>query len=58
MDEETTNINIKSGKNHVYFYSEVVRDSTYELINCLRMNSWSIAGGTADKSMVESLGKI
>jgi len=36
MDEETTNINIKFDKNHVYFYSEVDRDSTYELINCLR----------------------
>jgi ATP-dependent protease ClpP protease subunit len=36
MDEETTNINIKWDKNHVYFYSEVDRDSTYELISCLR----------------------
>ena len=37
MDEETTNINIKWDKNHVYFYSEVDRDSTYELIECLRL---------------------
>ena len=28
--------NIRTEKNHVYFYSEVDRNSTYELIECLR----------------------
>jgi ATP-dependent protease ClpP protease subunit len=36
-DEPTpTSMKIRSDKNHVYFYSEVDRDSTYDLINCLR----------------------
>jgi len=34
--EECPNIKIKSDKNHVYFYSEVDRSSTYELMECLR----------------------
>lgn len=34
--EECTNTKIRWEKNHVYFYSEVDRDSTYELIECLR----------------------
>lgn len=35
-DEPTTSAKIRFDKNHVYFYSEVDRDSTYDLINCLR----------------------
>ena len=34
--EECPNIKIKSDKNHVYFYSEVDRSSTYELMECMR----------------------
>jgi len=34
--EDLRNLKIKWEKNHVYFYSEVDRDSTFELIECLR----------------------
>ena len=34
--EECPNTKIRTEKNHVYFYSEVDRDTTYELIVCLR----------------------
>ena len=33
---EEPKIHIKCEMNHVYFYSEVDRDSSYELINCLK----------------------
>ena len=36
-EEEEINMNkIKSNKNHVYFYSEVDRDTSYRLMECLR----------------------
>lgn len=36
MEEEPVLSKIRSDMNHVYFYSEVDRNSTYELIECLR----------------------